>query len=158
MSLLNHPTVVVIPYQVSTMQLVELYRLNILMFVPSLDLLKTWCQDYDLMWEVSYGWPEDLMPDLHPGIPYQNDRPDMDKHGKEWSEKFDYWIAKSDFYLFPHLIHFDTWDHLFELYEGDDGLAAVNLSMMKENAKIRTSLLSQREEILARVRENLDCG
>jgi len=155
MNLLNHPAVVVIPYQVSTIQIVELYRLNIPMFVPSLDLLKRWCQDYDIMWEVSYGWPEDLMPDSHPGVPYPNDRPDMDKHNKEWNEKFDYWIPKSDFYQFPHLIHFHSWDHLFELYEGlikNDGLAAVNLAMMKENAKIRASLLSQWEDILARVK------
>jgi hypothetical protein len=79
LKVLQHPAVVIIPYQVSTMQLVELYPLNIPMFCPSLRLLKTWCQKFDLLWEVHYGWPEDFVPESHPGIPKPNGHLNMDK-------------------------------------------------------------------------------
>ena len=42
----DHPAVIIMPYQISTMNLVELYRLNIPMFCPSLKLLKEWCKKY----------------------------------------------------------------------------------------------------------------
>ena len=49
--LAQHPAVVVIPYQVSFMTLFELYRMNIPLFVPSIDLLARWHQDHQVLKE-----------------------------------------------------------------------------------------------------------
>jgi hypothetical protein len=161
LNLLQHPAVVIIPYQVSTMQLVELYRLNIPMFCPSLKLLKTWCQKFDLLWEVQYGWPEDLVPESHPGIPNPNGHLNMDKYGKEWIESFDFWVPKSDFYVFPHLHYFDSWNHFFELYEhlkSSGGLEETYVKMMQENHSVYASLLKQWEGLLQRVKTKSPTG
>jgi len=47
--LASHPAIVVLPYQVSFMSLFEFYRMEIPLFVPSLDLLTDWHMTYKVM-------------------------------------------------------------------------------------------------------------
>ncbi|CAF5192647.1 unnamed protein product, partial [Rotaria magnacalcarata] len=44
--LAQHPGIIHIPYQVSLMSIFEQYRMNIPLFVPSLDLLTEWHYTY----------------------------------------------------------------------------------------------------------------
>ena len=44
-----HPAIVVLPYQVSFMSLFEFYRMEIPLFVPSLDLLTDWHMTYKVL-------------------------------------------------------------------------------------------------------------
>ncbi|CAF4235264.1 unnamed protein product, partial [Adineta steineri] len=44
--LVQHPAIIYVPYQVSTMSLFEQYRMNIPLFFPSLDLLTEWHYNY----------------------------------------------------------------------------------------------------------------
>jgi hypothetical protein len=152
----NHSAVVIIPYQVSTIELIELYRLGIPTFCPSLTLLKQWAQDYDLLWEVNYGWPESLADPAPRGMPGPNGWPGMDRYSDEWENAFSYWIPKSDFYVFPHIQYFDSWEHFFALYHSlsaSGGLETIHRKMVVTNMELRTSLVSQWKGILERVRQ-----
>ncbi len=40
--IVRHPGIIYVPYQVSVMSLFEQYRMNILLFFPTLDLLTEW--------------------------------------------------------------------------------------------------------------------
>jgi hypothetical protein len=151
--MLKHPAIVILPYQISTIQLVELYRLNIPTFCPSLSLLKRWCREHDLLWEVHYGWPENLMNVTD--IPNPNGHPLMDKYGKEWEDMFDHWIPKSDFYRFGHITYFDSWEHFHRLYRimHEKGqLDITSLKMARSNTKLRKSLVETWRHVLQRVR------
>ena len=106
----RHPAIIIMPYQISTMNLIELYRLNIPTFCPSLELLKEWCKRYDLMWEAHYGWPERLTDLIESGataVPDPNGEYGMDKESEEWERMFDYWMPLADFYQFEHITYFD---------------------------------------------------
>jgi hypothetical protein len=153
--MLKHPAIVVLPYQISTIQMVELYRLNIPTFCPSLSLLKRWCREHDLLWEVHYGWPENLMNVTD--IPNPNGRPQMDKYGKEWEDMFDHWIPKSDFYRFGHITYFDSWEHFHRLYrtmKEKGELDTTSHKMAESNAKLRKSLVEKWRHVLQRVRRD----
>eukprot|EP01049_Picozoa_sp_SAG25_P008947 SAG25_NODE_846_length_5084_cov_13.320963_1_plen_956_part_00 len=153
--MLKHPAIVVLPYQISTIQLVELYRLNIPTFCPSLSLLKRWCREHDLLWEVHYGWPENLMNVTD--IPNPNGHPLMDKYGKEWEDMFDHWIPKSDFYRFGHITYFDSWEHFHRLYrtmQEKGELDTTSHKMAASNAKLRKSLVEKWRHVLQRVRRD----
>ena len=153
--MLKHPAIIVLPYQISTMQLVELYRLNIPTFCPSLSLLKRWCREHDLLWEVHYGWPENLMNVTD--IPNPNGHPLMDKYGKEWEDMFDHWIPKSDFYRFDHITYFDSWEHFHRKYrimQKQGELEGVSRKMAQSNSKLQESLTEQWRRVLQRVRRD----
>ena len=153
--MLKHPAVIILPYQISTMNLVELYRLNIPAFCPSLSLLKRWCREHDLMWEVHYGWPENLMGVKD--IPNPNGHALMDKYSKEWEEMFDHWIPKSDFYQFPHITYFDSWEHFHKQYKimaSNGELDAINHKMTQTNAALKEELIETWKSVLQRVKRN----
>ena len=151
----NHPAIVIMPYQISTINLVELYRLNIPSFCPSLKLLKQWCKDHDLMWEVHYGWPERL-DDLLGGatdIPDPNGKLGMDKNSDEWERQFDYWVPLADFYKFEHIVYFDSWQDFYDKFDAMTQADLHNLSenMRKVNALVELKLVDQWKEIFARL-------
>ncbi|KAL7548779.1 hypothetical protein ACHAWF_016384 [Thalassiosira exigua] len=153
--MLKHPAIIILPYQVSTMQLVELYRLNIPTFCPSLSLLKRWCREHDLLWEVHYGWPENLMGVKD--IPNPNGHAQMDKYSKEWEKMFDYWIPKSDFYQFEHITYFDSWEHFHRQYKimaANGELEAINRKMAQTNAALKEELVEKWKDILQRVKRH----
>ena len=94
--------VVVIPYQLSTISILEYYRLNIPLFFPSRELLSEWHSAYDVKWERIYGWPERLTSTSHDGnsdIPNPNDNT---------AESFRYWIQFADWYHLPHIQIFEN--------------------------------------------------
>jgi len=153
--MLKHPAIIILPYQISTMQLIELYRLNIPTFCPSLSLLKRWCREHDLMWEVHYGWPENLM--NVKDIPNPNGHALMDKYSKEWEEMFDHWIPKSDFYQLDHITYFDSWEHFHRQYKimvQTGELEKINRQMTFTNAQLRDDLVEKWKVILQRVKRH----
>ena len=152
--MLSHPAIIILPYQISTMHLVELYRLNIPTFCPSLSLLKRWCREHDLMWEVHYGWPENLM--NVQDIPNPNGHKDMDKNTQGWEDVFDYWIPKSDFYQYDHIAYFDSWEHFYQLYSSmvrTNELQTMNQQMSQSNIDLRKDLVEKWKVILQRVKK-----
>jgi len=156
LSMLDHPAIIIIPYQVSTINLIELYRLNIPTFCPSLSLLKEWCREYDIMWESHYGWPETISSFYD--IPDPNGTPNMDKNSTEWEKMFDYWMPLADFYQNKvGLVYFDSWEDFFHKYHKirrNGQLDNMHLKMKKENERLRKKLVERWKRIIARVRKS----
>lgn len=123
--LLQHRAMVLIPYQVSTMFFFEIYRMNVPIFVPSLQLLVSWVREYGILWERLYGTPERLphsrMDEDPMPSPYAND-----------TESLSFWLNHSDYYVFPHVQRFDSWEHLLNIIITTD-LAVVSAQMRTYN-------------------------
>ena len=108
--------VVFIPYQTSLMTFFELYRFNIPLFAPTVELLIEWHRKYRILKDRIYGVPEryeDLIVNatgkyipINTTIP----NPNMEKV----MESYEYWFKLADIYQFPHITYFSTW---YELYE-----------------------------------------
>ena len=105
------------------------------------------------MWEVHYGWPENLMGVKD--IPNPNGYPEMDKYSAEWDEMFDYWIPKSDFYQWNHITYFDSWEDFFQKYKSmlqNGELEKISHRMMKENTERRKDLVNRWRSVLDRIK------
>jgi hypothetical protein len=147
-----HPALVLLPYQVSTISLFEVYRMGVPIFAPSLSLLKRWCQDYDLMWEATYGWPkrqEDLLGVTH--MPDPNGPQSGEETAEAWEARFDAWMPLADWYQWEHVQLFNSWDDLMQKLLSTD-LAAVSAKMLEVNVRERAKLVRQWKEILEGVR------
>ena len=139
--ILRHPAIVIMPYQTSTISFFEYYRRNIPMFVPSLSLLVRWTQDHGIMWERIYGQPQ------------------RESHASMASEAYDpnsndnrslhEWLGYSDYYHFPHVTKFDSWEHLLQLLEKAD-LNQISSAMKDYNAQTRLDLEATWKSILER--------
>jgi hypothetical protein len=151
----DHPAVVVIPYQVSTMYLFEVYRMSVPIFAPSLALLKKWCWKYDIMWEKTYGWPErhgDVIGKQSTLVPDPNGRSPMNvkTNRTEWGKRFDYWMPLADLYKWKHIQYFDTWEEFFRKLTAAD-LFAISNRMEVENRRVRKDLVQQWTDVLEKV-------
>ena len=130
----EHPAIIYIPYQVSTISFFELYRANIPIFIPSCELLARWTLEHGIMWERIYGTPPRLVHSDEPDAPYTN-------------ESLHYWLSKSDFYLFPHVQLFNSWAECLQMLQSVD-LRQVSRQMVAANARQRADIKAQWAAIL----------
>lgn len=106
------PALIFIPYQVSVMSFFEMFRQNIPIIAPSLELLIKWQMRIDIkpsiLESMVYGTPNrhtDLIKnfanttDLHLSDPY--DIQDLISNN--------YWLKFSDIYQFKHITYFESW-------------------------------------------------
>jgi hypothetical protein len=136
--------VVILPYQVSTMFLFELYRLNIPLFCPSKDLLIQWHRrSPDFMWERIYGWPERFPGKAKSGndvidtATLSADPPDPNSNTPQ---SFAHWIQFADWYSLPHIILFDSFEDLLHKLKTTE-LFEVSEKMREYNRQERERLL-----------------
>jgi hypothetical protein len=54
-------------------------------------------------------------------------------------EAIKFWLAKSDFYMWPHITPFDSWEDLLVKLEAAD-LNAISALMRAENKRVMTKL------------------
>ena len=130
----EHPAIIYIPYQVSTISFFELYRANIPIFIPSCELLTRWTLEHGIMWERVYGTPPRLVHSDEPDAPHTN-------------ESLHYWLSKSDFYLFPHVQLFNSWAECLQMLRSVD-LRRVSRQMVAANARQRADIKVQWAAIL----------
>jgi len=135
--LCKYQGIVVLPYQVSTISILEFYRLNIPLFFPSKALLVKWHSlDPELLWERIYGWPSvpwsTLQSPMHSqaAIPNPNDNT---------PESFSYWINFCDWYNFPHIQLFDSVEQLLKMLDTVN-LADISSEMEHYNINERNEL------------------
>eukprot|EP00658_Telonema_sp_P-2_P002065 TRINITY_DN10785_c0_g4_i1.p1 TRINITY_DN10785_c0_g4~~TRINITY_DN10785_c0_g4_i1.p1 ORF type:complete len:720 (+),score=74.54 TRINITY_DN10785_c0_g4_i1:1-2160(+) len=141
--LVNHPCMVFLPYQVSVISFFEFYRMNIPIFVPSKKLLVSWHMEHNTLWERVYGHPAHEVPDeTGMGDPYSDRLEDLE-----------FWIGLSDYYQYDHVIQFDSWAHLLDLYFATD-LTAVRVKMGAVNTKQRHELVGAWRKVLAKVQRH----
>ena len=101
--LANHRAVVVFPYASMTYSIVEFYASKIPIFVPSVNMWSD-ITDRSIRYKPYCGNVSDIRPfkdNLHNYSP--ND---------EGKEAYQYWVKYSDFYLWPHVVIFESWEDL----------------------------------------------
>jgi hypothetical protein len=161
-----HPAVLIIPYTKSIMSFFEYYALNIPIFVPSVELLYSWDKNYRVMKERVY-WqqtplrnpldypimpPFGTVPSVNEYTPIQEmcDFPEGFQLPKDnWPmphpnditdpDAMSYWIRKSDYYTWPHIQHFSSWEDLknqLNSPEIESRLLNISISMRNYHQKV----------------------
>ena len=148
--LADHPAIVHMPYQVSVMSMFEQYRMNIPLFYPSLRFLVQLQIDYapvsERTWNHVYGKGQIGQSDIlgHANVWWPDPNNDKD------AQAVQFWLAKSDFYVKPHIQYYDSWaDLLVKLTTTD--LHAVSHRMAEENARVEAKLKRQWKGLLMRL-------
>lgn len=158
----KYKAVVWMPYQSSLMSFFELYRLNIPMFAPTKDLLKSWHWEVDMMSDRVYGVP-DAMTDLT--------EPYVRKHGgmnatdvnervpnPNWQHEergLNYWFSYSDLYMFDHITYFSNFTELLHQMDTVD-LAQVSRNMAEYNSLQRQSIMLKWDDIFREAAPHVD--
>ncbi len=132
----SHPALIILPYQISFMSFFEFYRMEIPMFVPTPELLAKWHLLYGCLnersWSTVYG-----MPSSNSAI---NKHQNSSSNFKfDPNNELDYnaileWIKLADFYEFPHIIQFSSWNELFSLLVTTD-LNGISKKMKEFNVE-----------------------
>jgi len=136
--LASHPAIINIPYQLSVMSWFEFYQMAIPLFFPSLRLLVQWQQEYGVTWERVYGHPEELIVPHTLFSPNSDDCPDVL-----------YWFQFADFYVWPHVLLFDSWEHLLHLLETTD-LEEVSRRMEEYNQCLQAETVQKWKSVMSR--------
>jgi len=130
---------------VSTIFIHEVYRMNIPMYFPDLDLLTSWWKSHDIMWERMYGAPEQVVAE---GLDPRTSWPDPNENSEE---SFRFWMKWCDWYVLPHVQLFSSWDDLMTKIHTDD-LGAISRRMASANKKSEHELLTTWTGIFDRIK------
>lgn len=143
--LTSHPAIISLPYSVMSNRLTEWYNLAIPLFIPSPKFFLNYndgvytgmghdrtstSQPYcanDVTLEAA------MRPKIEDGLSYHPYSPNVDMAEDPEAEM--YWMQYADFYDWPHILLFDSYDQLRQLIEVTD-LRRVHENM-KEELKIR---------------------
>ncbi|XP_052788969.1 uncharacterized protein LOC128223697 isoform X2 [Mya arenaria] len=151
--LLRHRAIIYIPYSVMSYKLTDFYSINIPLFMPSPKFLRSrggiggdrtsttppYCNvDKDLPWKVS----------KHP-TSHHSYNPNAEFNQDSEAEM--YWLQFSDFYDWPHIQYFDSFDDLDTKLQTVD-YSAVSALMRKENAIRKHLVLSQWCSIISSIK------
>ena len=154
----SHFGIVNVPYQTSTMSIFEQYRMCIPLFFPAHATLLQWNIKYRLVFDrtsaMKWGFATGSEIPPHPSqraIPDPNDERDPNSQS--------YWLRFSDFYTFPHIVHFSSIKELVEILHGitRDRLIKISTSMRAFNHnQLKASLRFWRRRLvdIARASEN----
>ena len=145
--LTSHRAIVFIPYQVSTIFTFEVYRLNIPLFFPDLKLLTAWWEEYDIMWERSYGDPEQPR-----SAELAENLPSWPSPNANTAESFAFWVKWSDWYQLPHIQLFSSLEDLMTQLDTAN-FTAISAAMRKQNAKDRASQIGIWKGIFEKIHE-----
>lgn len=131
--LATHKAVVVFPYAVMTYSIVEFYALKIPIFVPS---TKMWTalEDRSIRYTSYCGNVSDISP--------FNQTTHKFSPNEEQHDSFDYWMKYADFYQWPHVIVFDSWEDLITKLNTLD-LHKISAAMERFNYVKEADLLDQ---------------
>lgn len=154
-----HPAMVILPYQVSFMSLFEFYRMQIPLFAPSPALLTQWHVDHKMLnertWMSVLGQPQ-LRSILgrHTDIPHNSSVPKSDPNDEFTHDAILEWVKLADFYQWPHIAVFDTWEQLFAQLGDKSQLHTISAQMgaynVQEETQIKSKWLKMLNKIQAR--------
>lgn len=152
--IVQHKAGILLPYQVSFMSFFEFYRMGLPMFIPSVALLAQFHSKYSMLcertWDLVFKKPKSKSNiDRHPN---SSSTLNLDPNNESSMETLMQWLPLSDFYQWPHLVVFDSWEDLFEK------LLIVNLeeiskNMLKHNEKEEKQIIREWNEILLKIND-----
>jgi hypothetical protein len=139
--LCRHPAILHVPYQVSLMSILEQHRAGIPIIVPSLALLSEWHLHHGIVfqrvWATVFGSES-----LKSAVAGHNESRHgaLDPNAEKDATAIAHWLAFSDFYTLPHVLTFDSFEHLVHIVDHTDW-AAVSARMRGFNVQQRHQLL-----------------
>jgi hypothetical protein len=154
--LVQHPAIVVLPYQVSFMSFFEFYQMEVPLLVPSLAFLA----DYQLRHQVlsERTWHQVLTGEPGRGSPlprHANSSAALgsDPNDDTSPEALRDWLGLADFYRFPHVLQFSSWRELFSLLSGlsPESWRAISRRMKSFNEQLEASQTDKWTRILQKV-------
>ena len=147
-----HPGIVYIPYQVSMVSMTEQYRMNIPLFVPTINLLAKWHVQYQVVGQrtwASYRHQRAEGSDIEgvmPSVPDPNN--DLDE------EAVKYWLRFADFYQWPHIIYYESMEDLIDKMLTID-LKEISNRMKEHNIKVRQDLKDLWSKVILKITEGV---
>eukprot|EP00223_Ostreococcus_mediterraneus_P007849 CAMPEP_0179702648 /NCGR_PEP_ID=MMETSP0937-20121108/2385_1 /TAXON_ID=548131 ORGANISM="Ostreococcus mediterraneus, Strain clade-D-RCC2593" /NCGR_SAMPLE_ID=MMETSP0937 /ASSEMBLY_ACC=CAM_ASM_000575 /LENGTH=315 /DNA_ID=CAMNT_0021575787 /DNA_START=630 /DNA_END=1577 /DNA_ORIENTATION=- len=146
--LAQHPAVVLLPYQISIMSIIEYYRMGIPLFAPSVNLLIKWQVKYLIMDELSWNCVRNSCKNgssirAHPDSPHGNTDPNNIMSERDLA----HWLVFADFYQWPAITYFDSWKDLFEKLNSSN-LHEIHMEMMKFNKEQKHQIILQWKRLL----------
>lgn len=167
-----HRAMVVIPYQVSIMSLFEWYRMGIPLFVPSPHLLAKWHVEKGVLsertWDsVHHGRQKSPRHDGEnqgemrfsplPRHPISSSNLHSDPNDEIDANAILEWIQLSDFYQWPHITQFDSWQELFELvhpsHSNFNTMKFTSLKMQSYNKEEKSKIFDAWMDILQKIQQ-----
>ena len=156
--LASHRAIVFLPYQVSIMSFFEYYRMGIPLFVPSKDLLLEWDDKYDVVSERIYGHVEREY-DARSRAYRMQAR--ADGAGKKKDERdrlpnpnvktnFKHWIHLCDFYVFPHVQYFSSWEDLVGKLQKAN-MQGISKAMLRYSDEQRPILVEKWRDVMRKI-------
>lgn len=143
--LAKHPAIVILPYQVSFMSFFEFFRMEIPLFVPSIALLIEWQIKYNILHEKSWNsvfGRKHLKNSVILKNPNSKSKMVHDPNNDIEKSALLEWLALSDFYTFPYVTTFDSWEQLFELIVSVN-LKNISSHMHVHNEKLKNDVLAK---------------
>ncbi|ELR18517.1 uncharacterized protein ACA1_045600 [Acanthamoeba castellanii str. Neff] len=145
--------VVVIPYQCSIMSIFEYYRMGIPMIVPSLDLLTSWHMDWRCVRERTWDGAihhRYLGASRYPRHSEAESLADWDPNNELNATVVRQWLSFSDFYHWPHVILFDSWEDLAQKLDAAD-FHEISRGMLDYSDKLRRQLENKWKSVMDRM-------
>lgn len=124
--------------------------MGIPMFVPSPALLTAWHVQHAVLnersWPAVFGKPamRSVLQKHEHSVSHMKSDPNNEFDEKAILE----WILLSDFYIFPHVTQFDSFEQLFQLLLSSD-LKKISQQMHQHNVQEKKSILSKWQMILS---------
>lgn len=154
--LIQHPAIVIVPYQLSVMSFFEYYRMGLPIYFPSVDLLTKWHLEHRIIdqktWNMAlYKEPatgSQIDPDPRATVPKSLDpNNDLDPRSVR------YWNNFGDLYQWPHIIIFDSMEDLYNKLTTatPQYYKEVSSHMQQYNKELVNNLVEQWKKIFERV-------
>ena len=163
-----HPAIVILPYQVSFMSLFEFYRMQIPLFVPTPELLAKWHMKHNMLnertWMGVLGQPQakSILPrhsalDKASFISGSTRSVPLSDPNNEFSyEAVLEWVKLSDFYTWPHIQTFNTWNELFTMLGDTVKLREMSKRMGEFNLREEKEIKAKWTLILEKIQRRKD--
>jgi hypothetical protein len=137
--LASHPAVIILPYQVSFMSLFELYRMGVPIYVPSIAMLSNWHIRHAVLsertWDRVFGHPRD-----HSAITRAKNSTGStmlyDPNNEFDEAAVKEWITLADFYQWPYITQFDSFEELFA--QLTDSTSSSFMKLKEISSKMQT--------------------
>jgi hypothetical protein len=142
-----HRAMVIFPYAVTSFGIIEVYALEVPLFVPDIDFLFELGTIGDIQVSSNLYCDINVMMDQHPqsSHPFSPEVPFT-------LESFRYWIKFADFYMWPHITRFSSWSDLnVKLLNAN--FNAISDNMHRENVQRKVELTRQWHSICDNIPE-----
>lgn len=141
----NHRACVLFPYAVHSYGITELYALGIPLFVPTIRFLFQLKCMTDYQHKESHYCAGKVSISRHP-----NSRHTLDPEESTF-ESFSYWVNFADYYRWPHITYFDSFEELAENLSSTN-FEEIRSKMMLENNQRLVDTTEKYKNIIEKVR------